>query len=262
MCSIRALNLRGSELSRRPSTSIFQLLQPQINTNMRLLRSLVPSLVLLGAGIANAAASWSFEDAVISVNGKGASGNFKDKYVYYYLSSNTHCLQNDCSTYTKYILITKLLGSLPNNHFLNPSHWALPTRSKYFSRQPHPPNLPAHTKHSFSCKTLPPVSKLASPSPLKNLVKQKSTSLRKISPFSSSPAQNHSMQHSYLHLLALPNHTRAMFSIWKSSMIWAHPCLPMRSHWDMESNPLSSISSVQIHKADRRLSLSSSLGLS
>lgn len=47
---------------------------------MRLLRSLVPSLVLVGAGIVSAASSWSFDEAIVSVSGKTAGG-FKDKYV-------------------------------------------------------------------------------------------------------------------------------------------------------------------------------------
>ncbi|QSZ29766.1 hypothetical protein DSL72_004283 [Monilinia vaccinii-corymbosi] len=45
---------------------------------MRLLSSL-PSLVLFGVGIANAASSWSFDEAIVSVSGKGAAGGFKDK---------------------------------------------------------------------------------------------------------------------------------------------------------------------------------------
>ncbi|PSS15245.1 hypothetical protein M430DRAFT_142785 [Amorphotheca resinae ATCC 22711] len=45
---------------------------------MRFLRSLIPSILLLGAGVAEAASSWSFEDATISVNSK-AGGTFKDK---------------------------------------------------------------------------------------------------------------------------------------------------------------------------------------
>lgn len=48
---------------------------------MRFLRSLLPSILLLGAGVAEAA-SWGFEEAVISVTGKGGAGSaFKDKYV-------------------------------------------------------------------------------------------------------------------------------------------------------------------------------------
>ena len=43
---------------------------------MRFLRSLLPSLLLLGAGITEAASSWSFDEGVISV-GK----EFKDKSV-------------------------------------------------------------------------------------------------------------------------------------------------------------------------------------
>ncbi|PMD24721.1 hypothetical protein NA56DRAFT_496503 [Hyaloscypha hepaticicola] len=47
---------------------------------MRFLRSLLPSLLLLGAGVAEAASSWNFDEAVISVTGKGnAAAAFKDK---------------------------------------------------------------------------------------------------------------------------------------------------------------------------------------
>lgn len=49
---------------------------------MRFSRSFVPSLLLLGAGAATAASSWNFDEAVISVAGKGgATSGFKDKYV-------------------------------------------------------------------------------------------------------------------------------------------------------------------------------------
>ncbi|EHL01074.1 hypothetical protein M7I_2935 [Glarea lozoyensis 74030] len=48
---------------------------------MRFLRSLIPSVLVLGAGIVEAASSWSFDEAIISVNGKGAGvgAGFKDK---------------------------------------------------------------------------------------------------------------------------------------------------------------------------------------
>jgi oligosaccharyltransferase complex subunit delta (ribophorin II) len=45
---------------------------------MRFLHSLLPSLLLAGAGIAEAASSWGFDEAIISVNSKGGDG-FKDK---------------------------------------------------------------------------------------------------------------------------------------------------------------------------------------
>jgi hypothetical protein len=50
---------------------------------MRFLRSLIPSVLVLGAGIAEAASSWNFDEAIISVSGKGAGvgAGFKDKYV-------------------------------------------------------------------------------------------------------------------------------------------------------------------------------------
>lgn len=47
---------------------------------MRFLRSLLPSILLLGAGVAEAASGWSFEDATIGVHSKAGDG-FKDKYV-------------------------------------------------------------------------------------------------------------------------------------------------------------------------------------
>ena len=53
---------------------------PKLNSTMRFLRSLIPSILLLGAGVAEAASSWSFEDAVISVNPKVGDA-FKDKFV-------------------------------------------------------------------------------------------------------------------------------------------------------------------------------------
>ncbi|KAJ8069984.1 hypothetical protein OCU04_000388 [Sclerotinia nivalis] len=46
---------------------------------MRLSRSLIPSLVLAVAGIVDAASSWSFDEAIVSVSGKGGAGGFKDK---------------------------------------------------------------------------------------------------------------------------------------------------------------------------------------
>ena len=44
---------------------------------MRFLRSLLPSLLLLGAGVTEAVSSWNFEEAIISVTKSG----FKDKQV-------------------------------------------------------------------------------------------------------------------------------------------------------------------------------------
>ncbi|KAG9230716.1 Oligosaccharyltransferase subunit Ribophorin II-domain-containing protein [Amylocarpus encephaloides] len=46
---------------------------------MRFLRSLLPSVLVLGTGIAEAASSWNFEEAIVSVNAKGTAGGFKDK---------------------------------------------------------------------------------------------------------------------------------------------------------------------------------------
>lgn len=47
---------------------------------MRFLHSLLPALLVLGAGVAQAASSWGFDEAVISVTGKAGAGSaFKDK---------------------------------------------------------------------------------------------------------------------------------------------------------------------------------------
>ncbi|RFU27109.1 hypothetical protein B7463_g9221, partial [Scytalidium lignicola] len=46
---------------------------------MRFLSSLIPSLLLLGAGVAQAASAWTFDEATISVQSKGAGNGFKDK---------------------------------------------------------------------------------------------------------------------------------------------------------------------------------------
>lgn len=51
---------------------------------MRFSRSLIPSILLLGAPIAAAASSaWSFDEAIISVTarGSGVGSGLKDKYV-------------------------------------------------------------------------------------------------------------------------------------------------------------------------------------
>ncbi len=65
--------VRGPEAPRIPTLQ-------QHNSTMRFLRSLLPSLLLLGAGVAEAASSWNFDEAVISVTGKGnAASAFKDK---------------------------------------------------------------------------------------------------------------------------------------------------------------------------------------
>lgn len=48
---------------------------------MRFLRSLLPSLLLVCAGVVDAASSWKFEEASVSVSGKGGVGSgTKDKY--------------------------------------------------------------------------------------------------------------------------------------------------------------------------------------
>ena len=62
---------------------------------MRFLRSLLPSVLVLGAGIAEAASSWNFDEAIISVSGKGAASAFKDKYV-----ATSPCAGLNCSLHT------------------------------------------------------------------------------------------------------------------------------------------------------------------
>jgi hypothetical protein len=70
----------------------FQPLQ-QHNSTMRFLRSLIPSLLLLGAGVAEAASSWNFDEAIISVTGKGnTAGAFKDKCVDSFIFRRGHLL--------------------------------------------------------------------------------------------------------------------------------------------------------------------------
>jgi len=53
---------------------------------MRFLTTLLPSLLLAVTPLTSAATSssgWNFDEAIISVNSKGAGGNgFKDKYVW------------------------------------------------------------------------------------------------------------------------------------------------------------------------------------
>lgn len=49
---------------------------------MKFLQSLLPTLLLAGAGIAQAAKGWNFDEAIISVASKGAGvsgAEFKDK---------------------------------------------------------------------------------------------------------------------------------------------------------------------------------------
>lgn len=51
---------------------------------MRFSRSIIAPVLLVAAGVVDAA-SWGFDEAIISVSGKGAGvgGGFKDKYVNY-----------------------------------------------------------------------------------------------------------------------------------------------------------------------------------
>jgi hypothetical protein len=53
---------------------------PTQDATMRLLRTLIPSILLVGAQVGQAASSWSFDEAVISVSSKGGA-QFKEKYV-------------------------------------------------------------------------------------------------------------------------------------------------------------------------------------
>jgi oligosaccharyltransferase complex subunit delta (ribophorin II) len=46
---------------------------------MKLSRSIITSLLLVSAGVAQAASSWKFDEAIISVSGKGGGAGFKDK---------------------------------------------------------------------------------------------------------------------------------------------------------------------------------------
>lgn len=63
-----------------PSKRCFKLLgSPIAHTTMRLLSSLLPSLLVAAAGVVQAASSWSFDEAIISVASKGAEAQFKDK---------------------------------------------------------------------------------------------------------------------------------------------------------------------------------------
>jgi hypothetical protein len=49
---------------------------------MRLPRSLLPAVLLIGAAVVEAASSWKFDDASVFVSGKeGVGSGFKDKYV-------------------------------------------------------------------------------------------------------------------------------------------------------------------------------------
>jgi hypothetical protein len=50
------------------------------STTMRLLRSLLPSLLLVSVGVVEAASSWKFQEASVSISGKGGVGSgSKDK---------------------------------------------------------------------------------------------------------------------------------------------------------------------------------------
>jgi hypothetical protein len=59
---------------------------------MRFLRSLIPSLLLLGAGVAEASSSWSFEEGSISVGSKSGHA-LEHKYVSFKLESRQQLLR-------------------------------------------------------------------------------------------------------------------------------------------------------------------------
>jgi hypothetical protein len=70
--------VRGSRLEALDNT-----IQSAIAT-MRLLRSLLPSLLLVGSGVVQAVSSWGFDEAVLTISstdGKGGKPTYQDKYV-------------------------------------------------------------------------------------------------------------------------------------------------------------------------------------
>ena len=78
----------------------FKLQHHNQHPKMRFLRSLLPSLLLVGASVVDAASSWTFEDASVSVSGKGGVGSgSKDKYALQlcyesrYPSTNATCIR-------------------------------------------------------------------------------------------------------------------------------------------------------------------------
>jgi hypothetical protein len=95
---------------------------------MRFLRSLIPSVLVLGAGIAEAASSWSFDEAIISVNGKGAGvgAGFKDKYV-----ANTHAVLLNCMLLSQFECANSVSADyLIMSHYRNPLNSARQTPSR------------------------------------------------------------------------------------------------------------------------------------
>lgn len=68
----------------RSSTQALEISNQSSITTMRFLRSLLPSLLLTGAGVAQAASSWGFDEAILTITsaeGRGAQPSYSDKYV-------------------------------------------------------------------------------------------------------------------------------------------------------------------------------------
>jgi hypothetical protein len=94
---------------------------------MRLLRTLIPSLLLVGVQVAQAASSWSFNEAVISVSSKGAAGaQFKDKYVEF--DTNLNAIDG----YNLVLFTSMLTGADSRTVYLSRSRW--PWRVRTASR--------------------------------------------------------------------------------------------------------------------------------
>jgi len=62
---------------------------------MRFLRSFLPSILLVCAGV-EAASSWKFEDATVAVSGKGAGSGSKDKYEQLYFPTELLVTNSNC----------------------------------------------------------------------------------------------------------------------------------------------------------------------
>jgi hypothetical protein len=96
---------------------------------MRLLRTLIPSLLLVGVQVAQAASSWSFNEAVISVSSKGAAGaQFKDKYVKLGFDTNPNAIDG----YNLGLFTSMLTGAGSRTVYLSRSRW--PWRVRTASR--------------------------------------------------------------------------------------------------------------------------------
>lgn len=66
------LGISRGQLTRYVQCSFRKLHVNTTTAKMRLLQSFVPSLLLSSAAIVSAASSWSFEDATVTVQTKGA----------------------------------------------------------------------------------------------------------------------------------------------------------------------------------------------